>query len=73
MFGKFVGIKSALEGSDLEKGPKDYLLRILMVFSFSQEIHSFKLQDLTNITERLLGITFVNHHKDYGSIKKVSY
>ena len=44
-----------------------------MVFSFSQEVQSFKLQDLTNITERLLGITFVNQHKDYGSIKKVSY
>ncbi|KAL9987179.1 hypothetical protein ACROYT_G001438 [Oculina patagonica] len=35
-----------------------------------KNIQSFKLGDLAHITERLLGITFVTHHKEYGSIKK---
>ena len=37
-----------------------------------QALHSFKLGDLASVTERLLGISFVNHHKEYGSIKKVA-
>lgn len=42
-----------------------------MIFTVLQALKSFKLGDLASVTERLLGISFVHHHKEYGSIKKV--
>lgn len=33
-------------------------------------LHSFKLADIANVIQRLLGITFVSSHQEYGSIKK---
>lgn len=42
----------------------------IVIFVLLQAVPSFKLGDLANITERLLGITFINQHKEYGSIIK---
>ena len=48
------------------------ILEICLIYVLLQALRSFKLADIVNILERLLGITLVNPHHEYGSIKRVT-
>lgn len=55
---------------DLYRGRARRSPTLLRLIGGKMAIDSFKLDDIRNITERLLGITDVHPYRDYGSIKK---